>query len=71
MSSQMYSTRLMGDACFNNIVDKNISPFCGLLCHVGFHRNNVICLKIAISLTKISRLFNNVHLLHHKVSIVL
>ena len=40
----------MGDACFNNIVDKNLSSFFVLLCHMGFHIKTVICLKIATSL---------------------
>ena len=38
----MYNTRLMGDACFNNIVDKNISSFLCSLCHMCLHRNTVI-----------------------------
>ena len=42
-----------------------------LLCHNGLRRNTVICLKIATSLKKISRLFKNVNLGHHKVSIML
>ena len=52
VSSQMYSTCLMGDVRFDNIVDKNINHFCVLLCHMGFHRNTVNCLKIATSLKK-------------------
>ena len=47
VSSQMYSTRLMGYACFNNIMDKHISYFLLFLFHKGFHRNTVNCLKIA------------------------
>ena len=42
----------MGDACFNNIVDKTFHHFLSFLCHIGFHKNTVICLKIAILLEK-------------------
>ena len=57
MSSQMYSIHLMDDACLNNIVDKIISSFfCVLLCHMGFRRDTVNCLKIATSLN--ADLFN-------------
>ena len=31
---------------------KTFHHFCVLLCHMGFHRNTVICLKIATSLKK-------------------
>ena len=37
---------------------------------MGFHKNTVCCLKV-VTLLKHSRLFNNVHLYHHKVSIIL
>ena len=50
VSHQMYSTRVMGDACIISIVDKAFHHFCVLLCHMGFHRNTVIFLKIASSL---------------------
>ena len=52
VSSQTYSTHFIGDACFNNIVATTFYHFCVLLCHMGFHRNTVICLKIATSLKK-------------------
>ena len=59
--SQMYSTRLMGDTCFNNIVEKNISSFCVLLCHMGFHRNTAKLPENCYFTKNISRLFNNDH----------
>ena len=71
VSNQMHSTCLIGELCFNNIVDKTFNHFCVLLCHMGFHRNTLNCLENAISLKKNSRLFNNVHFQYHKVSIML
>ena len=63
VSSKMYSTRLMGDGCFNNIVDKTFCHFCVLLCHMHLASIETLNLpEIATSLKKISRLFNNVHL---------
>ena len=53
VSSQRCRTRLMGDACFNDIVDKtikiSIKHSLVILCHIGFHRNTANCLKIASS----------------------
>ena len=66
VSSKMHSTCLIGDACFNKSVIKTFHNVCVLLCHMGFHINTVNYLEI-----KNSRLFNNVHLQHFKVQIML
>ena len=71
VSSQMYSTRLMGDTCFNNMVDKNISSFLCSFMSYGLPLKHCDLPENCYVTKLISRLFKSVHLKHHKVSIML
>ena len=75
VSRLMCTKRLMGDGCFNNFEDKNISSpythFCVLLGHMGLHRSTELHENCYFFYKINTIVSNNVHLQHQKASVIL